>query len=147
MRLKLQLSKLQQKIDETQTKYLLNNDVDPLVYSKVMTELKESHARIDESIERASIDTSTMIMLLNELVPKLTNLPEIFCEFPLHQQQLFISVVFSRPLSYFEGIYRTPSIYPIFADKALILKEKGLLEIEQSLNFLGNYADCTRDGS
>lgn len=147
MRLKLALSKVQKKIEDTQTRFLLNPDIDPQVYSKVLTGLKEEEAGIEVNITKATTDTGTMVELLNKLLPTLSDIPKVFFEFPLHQQQLFINTVFSRPLSYFEGTYRTPNIYPVFADKALILKEKRLLEIEQSLDFLANSADCTRDGN
>jgi DNA invertase Pin-like site-specific DNA recombinase len=147
MRLKLSLSKIQKKIEETQTRYLLNPEIDAKIYSKVITELKEQESKLEVDITKATTDTGTMIGLLNDLLPSLKNLSNVFFNFPLHQQQLFINTVFSRPLSYFEEIYRTPSIYPVFADKLLILKEKRLLEIEQPLDFLANSADSTRDGS
>jgi DNA invertase Pin-like site-specific DNA recombinase len=147
MRLKLALSKVQKKIEETQTRYLLNPDIDPKIYSKVITELKEEESKIEINITKATTDTGTLVGLLNDLLPSLKNLSKVFFNFPVHQQQLFINTVFSRPLSYFEEIYRTPNIYPVFADKVLILKEKRLLEIEQPLGFLAESAEGTRDGS
>jgi hypothetical protein len=84
---------------------------------------------------------------MNDLLPKLENLSETFFAFPLHQQQLFISTVYSRSLSWDGQKYKTDFLDPLFADKALILKEKGLLEIEQSLSKNEELPSCTRDGS
>lgn len=131
MRLKLDLSKQQKKIEETQTRYLLNPDIDANVYSKVITDLKLKEMELEAELIKANTSTDTLFSLLNDLLPKFKNLPEQFNEMRLHQKQLFITTVFSYPLSYFEGIYTTPNIQSIFADKALILKEKNLLKIQQ----------------
>lgn len=147
MRLKLSLSKVQKKIEETQTRYLLNPDIEAVIYSKVMTDLKEQESKLEIDIIKATTDTGTMVGLLNDLLPKLNNLPEVFFNFPLHQQHLFINTIFSRSLSIFEEIYRTPFIHPIFADKALILKEKRLLEIEQPLEKNHDLKTRTQNGS
>ena len=55
----------------------------------------------------------------------------------LVRQHRFINMVFKQSLSYADGIFRTPSLLEIFEDKALILKEKGLLKIEQPVINLG----------
>lgn len=132
MRLKLALQKVQKKIEDTQTRYLLNPGiVEPYIYSKAMTELRSDESRLATDLSKTKTDTDTMVAMAKELLPKLSQLSEVFCNWPLFRQQLFIKVVFSDALSYFEGFYRTPFIHPMFADKALILKQKGLLIIGQ----------------
>lgn len=147
MRLKLDLSKVQKKIETTQERYLLNQDIDPAVYAKVLNELKAEESRYQVEISKANTDTESMLSMMNDLLPKLTNISEVFFGWPMHQQQLFINVGFSHSLYYIDGIYRTPFIHPLFAHKALILKEKRLLEIEQSLENYGKVPYGTPDGS
>lgn len=147
MRLKLDLSKIKNKIESTQERYLLSPDIDPAVYAKVLNELKAEESLIQINISKANTDTDSMLTMMNELLPKLTNISELFFEWALHQQQLFINTVFSHSLYCIGGIYRTPYIHPLFAHKALILNEKGLLEVEQSLENFGNFLTSTRDGS
>src|SRR5690606_3901591 len=67
----------------------------------------------------------------------LNSLPTLFNSADIHKKQAFIRLVFDSRLFYTDGIYRTPYILPIFADKALILKEKRLLEIQQPLENSG----------
>lgn len=105
----------------------------------------------DETIQKArnfvfdtnNVSKNTDLKIIAQALDKLTNLPETFASYSLHRQQLFISVVFSYPLSYFDDCYRTPGIHPIFADKALVLKEKRLLEIQQPLGILADLPEGT----
>ena len=147
MRLKMDLSKLQKKIEETQTRYLLNTDIDANVYSKVMTDMKAKEAEIEEALLKANTDTDTMFSILNDLLPKFKNLPEVFFDMHLHQQQVFIKTLFSYPLSYSDGIYTTPHILNLFADKALVLKEKNLLKIQQVNEEVGQVLQGTPNRS
>lgn len=147
MRFKLELEKVRKKIGITQERYLTDTSIEPAIYAKVMNELKADEARLEGDIGKSKTDTDTMLHMLSGLLPRLKNIGNIFSEWPLHQQQLFINTVFCSSLFYRDGIYRTPKLYPLFVDKALILKENGLLEIEQSANFKDELSSCTRDGS
>lgn len=131
MKLKLELSKIMKKIEDAQVKFLLNPTMDAEVYSRVISELKEQQYEVEEKIAKFSTETSKLVELLNRLLPKLHNLSESFTSMDLNQKHLFILVCFSRSLSYFDGIYRTAELSSIFAHKALELKEKHLLNIEQ----------------
>lgn len=148
MRLKLALQKIQKKIEDTQTRYLLNPGiVEPYIYSKAMTELRADESRLQVDLKKSKTDTDTMLSMANDLLPKLSHLSDVFFNWPLFRQQLFIKVVFSDALSYFEGVYRTLFIHPMFADKALILKEKGLLLLEQPSAEFDKLRLSTPDGS
>lgn len=74
------------------------------------------------------------------------NRPELFLEMPLHKQQSLLNILFHIPLTY-NGIYRTPKLYSLFAGKALILKEKGLLLIEQPFAVHDESTISTPDGT
>ena len=51
-------------------------------------------------------------------------------------------MVFDNKLSYPKGGYRTLYLNPLFQSKAALVKEKGLLFIEQPLDFLGKTPVC-----
>ena len=133
MRIKLELSKVQDKLKTTQERFLLNQDIDPMIYTKVVNDLKAEESRLEIELEKKSVDTAKMKTLINDLLPRLERISEVFEMCTLHQKQLFITTVFSDQVYYIDGIYRTPTILPIFADKLLILKEKRLLEIQQPI--------------
>ena len=54
---------------------------------------------------------------------------------------------FDRSLSYSDDSYRTPYLHPLFAHNELILKEKGLLKIEQPIRKIRRIPACAPDGS
>ena len=55
--------------------------------------------------------------------------------------------MFDNKLAYDNGFYRTAYLAPIFSHKALILKEKGLLFVEQPLSKMGEIPICAPDGA
>jgi site-specific DNA recombinase len=133
MRTKLDLQKIQKKLESTQTKYLLEHEnIDANIYAKVVTDLKQQESELHNKLNELTLDVETYYNTVNEVLPQLKNLRENFITWPLHQKQLFIITLFHRPVQYIDGSYRTTYIDPMFADKALILKEKGLLNVEQS---------------
>lgn len=147
MRNKLELEKVKKKISNTQERYLLNQDIEPEIYAKVMANLKADQMRLEIDIEAQSRDTSAMREVMNKLLPQLNNISEIFENWPLHQRQLFITTSFGKNIVYKDGIYRTAFLHPIFADKALILKEKRLIEIDKTLLKDAELAACTPGGN
>ena len=56
-------------------------------------------------------------------------------------------MVFNNKLYYQDGSYRTPYLYPTFFLKAALVKENGLLFVEQPLQFSSNFALCAPDGN
>ena len=72
MRSKLALQKIQKKIEETQTRYLLNPGiVEPYIYSKAITELRADESRLQMDLSKSKTDTDTMVAMAKELLPKL----------------------------------------------------------------------------
>jgi site-specific DNA recombinase len=131
MRVKLELQKVQQKIDATQEKYLLQPDISPEVYSKVMTDLKVQEGRYQEQLAKLSTDIQVHMQAIDDVLPRLKNVKEDFYSKPVYRQHLFLNTLFRESIMYCEGVYRTTYIDRLFADKTLILKEKGLLILEQ----------------
>jgi hypothetical protein len=71
----------------------------------------------------------------------------IFHKADMHHKHTFIRAVFNNSLSYEGGIYRTPYLLPIFHSKALTLKEKKLLEVEQLVDKNEELRECSAIGS
>lgn len=55
------------------------------------------------------------------------------------------TIQFVKQVFYSDGIYRTQKIHPLFADKALVLKEKRLIEIDKTLLFSADLPDGIRE--
>ena len=51
------------------------------------------------------------------------------------EKRALVSKVFDSNLYYENGVYRTPTIVPVLACNELIMKEKGLLEIDKKRDF------------
>jgi len=69
------------------------------------------------------------------VLPYMLNLPKIFKDSSLAQQHAIINEVFKRGLTFKDGAFRTFWINPEFEPNLLILKEKGLLFLEQPFDF------------
>ncbi len=59
------------------------------------------------------------------------NMPKIFQDSSLGQKHAILRQVFKQGLTFREEVFRTPFINPEFGCNLLILKEKGLLFLEQ----------------
>lgn len=128
MKYKLELDKVNKKIEQTQTRFLMNPDIDPEVYSRIMTDLRAEQSVIQVRLDESMADNLHLSEKINEILPRLLDLQSAFSMFTLNQKQLFLSFVFSRRLSYDGKIWTTPYIHPLFADKLVNLKELGLIK-------------------
>jgi hypothetical protein len=68
--------------------------------------------------------------LLNNL-DTLTDLRFLYNKCNTLQKQQLVNAVFDQNLFYYECIYRTPTLLPVFQHNLLILKEKRLLEMDE----------------
>jgi len=145
MRLNIEHQKAKRELEKVQEKFL-TADVDAGIYNRVTGEIKERISGYEVELAKAGTETNVLFEMLDQLLPKLLNLPELFLEMPLHKQQSLLNILFQIPLTY-NGIYRTPKLYSLFAGKALILKEKGLLLIEQPFAVHDESTISTPDGT
>lgn len=132
MKAKLEQQKVKQKINSTQEKYLLQPDINPEVYARVMADLMAQEQQWQTELAKLDTNMQAYYKAIDDVLPALKDVRATFLQWPLHQKQLFLKTLFRGNLSFEDGIYRTTYIDPLFADKVLILKEKGLLQIEQS---------------
>jgi hypothetical protein len=63
----------------------------------------------------------------------------------MNSKMSFINLVFDNQLSYKKGVYRTLFLNPLFQSKAALVKEKGLLVLEQPLDFSGKTPVCAAE--
>lgn len=148
MQARHQLGKVEQAIESTDEKYLLQPDISPATYRKISVTQKAERARLKEELTQLEQDNSVFYdRLFKVIIPTLHNLPEVFKNLSLARQHSFIQMVFDQNLVYRQGNYRTPSLPDFFLSKALILKEKGLLEVEQSLVEFGETSPSSPQGS
>ncbi len=146
MRLKMELSKVERKISDTQAKFLTSENIDTKVFDSVINDLKSQAADYEQRIIKARTSADTVTKMINDLLPRLSRISQVFVDFPLYRRQEFISVMFPFPLSY-DGVYRTPGINPFFEDKLLKTKEKGQHKTEPSLIITGQIPGSTQDGN
>jgi site-specific DNA recombinase len=102
---------------------------------------KRNHLRAEiQKIEMAK-DTAQIKVLKN--VGILKDMRYVYSFSDTRAKHELIKTVFDNSLYYQQGIYRTPYLIPIFLDNALIMKEKGLLEVDKKG---GNFAISSLSG-
>lgn len=131
------LADVKGRIEKTEEKYLLQEDISQATYTKVVNTLRKEQTELQKNLLSNSTDTTVLLDKLHQLLPLLTNLQKLFLKLPLHKQQQFVRTVFDNSLSYYNECYRTPYLHPIFEPKAALLKENRLLIIEQPVIKMG----------
>jgi len=130
-RLKSELSSVQSKIARVEEKYLLQTEMNPETFKKVVGSLKENEKNISEKINQVEIDNDVYEHIISELIPKLSNFKELFHELPLEGQHLLINMVFKQSLVLEKDGFRTLYLSPLFSDNIQKINKKGLLKIEK----------------
>ncbi len=131
MRIKMNLEKVQQKIDATQEKYLLQPDIPQAVYSRAIAGLKADETRLQQQLAELGSNAERYHSIMDTLLPMLSDTKALFHSMPAYKKVQFLQVVFGQGATVVDGVIRTPSLHFLFADKAVILKEKKLLYVEQ----------------
>ncbi len=126
-----ELSALESKIDGIEEKYIVNK-LDDETYRKWKTRYESERMFLMHDIEELSEPIANTWKRYESSLHKLSDIAYIYNSSSMHSKKAFINVVFDNKLSYQSGTYRTLFLTPIYAHKALILNEKGLLKVEQS---------------
>lgn len=126
-----ELSALESKIDGIEEKYI-ENKLDDETYRKWKTRYESERMFLMHDIEELSEPIANTWKRYESSLHKLSDIAYIYNSGSMHSKKAFINVVFDNKLSYQNGTYRTLFLTPIYAHKALILNEKGLLKVEQS---------------
>lgn len=125
-----ELKKIEKQIERLEER-MINDELEPATYKKYFRKFKSQQACLTEEIDylKQSSEEEYNQQLL--LLPYLINLTAIFEKMPVSGQHVIMREVFKQGLTFKDGAFRTPSINPAFEHNLLILKEKGLLFLEQ----------------
>lgn len=133
-KLKSDLSKIERRIETVEQKFLLQPDISQQTYNTIISDLRAEQSRLQQKM--AELQNYSGGQILN-LLPVLSDVYSGYEALPLNYKHQFINTCFDRSLSFDSSTYRTRSLHSAFRSKALILKEKGLLIIEQPVIKMG----------
>ena len=102
-----------------------------------MSELKSHEQKVYKDLQDVNTSADIYWERLNAILPKLASLKDSYENMPLNKNQEFLKLGFDQQLYHDGKTYRTPFIHELFASKALILKEKGLLIKDSPIHVLG----------
>jgi site-specific DNA recombinase len=124
------LGALEQKIHRLEEK-MMNDEIEGATYKKWSGKYSEEKAALLSEILKLNTNYEEKWNRLSVLLGELTRLPELFEELPVRKKHMLVKGVFKHGLVYSEGSYRTPWLHPAVSHNELIMKEKGLLVVEQ----------------
>lgn len=128
-----ELTAINDKIDSLELKYI-SNDIDVMSYRKWHPKLMTQKAEIINEIEKMKMPSMEKI---EDLVSKVGDLCAVYENSNIYRKQVIVRHLFGENLYYENGIYRTPFINSLFWSKVPLLKEKQLLEIQETASFYG----------
>ena len=141
-----ELSQLEAKIDSIEEKYI-TNDMDDDTYRKWKARYESERYYLLTVIEELNKPIANTWSRYSKHLTRLNDIANIYNLGDMHSKKSFINLVFDNQLSYKNGAYRTLFLNPLFSSKAALVKEKGLLILEQPLDFLGKNPVCAPDGN
>lgn len=133
-----QLRALVARVDKTEELYIDGN-LDREAYFKWKERYVLQRSTLQAEIEELTTPVNQLWGQFSAALEKLCDLVYLFRKATIQQKHSFINIVFDSQLWYSDKCYRTSFILPIFSPKALILKEKGLLLLEQPLVKSGSF--------
>jgi hypothetical protein len=136
-----ELSQLEVKIDSIEEKYILNDINDP-TYRKWKARYESDRFTLLTKIDELNIPVADTWTRYSKHLTRLNDISNIYNSGDMQSKKSFINMVFDNKLSYQKEGYRTLYLNPLFQSKAALVKEKGLLFIEQPLDFLGKTPLC-----
>lgn len=129
------LRSVNDKLASLEEKYLLE-DVSRTSFNSASAKLRTQQIDLQKRLIELETDAKDYFERLMSVLPKLHDLRGTFESLDLYKQQQFLKMVFDDSLTHDGKTYRTTFLQPVFSHNALMLKEKGLLEIEQSFTNL-----------
>ena len=145
--IKAQLQAVEKQIKTIQTKYLTTDTIDEPTYKGIITGYFEKRIKLNDELAGFEINHNQIGEAIDLVFGKLINLHDVFLQLPLFSKHKLVNNLFGGFLYYSRNSYRTAFLSPILQHKALILKEKGLLVIEQPVIKMGVTPVCAPQGS
>ena len=136
-----ELSQLEAKIDSIEEKYI-SNDMDDTTYRKWKARYESERFNLLAVIDELNKPIANTWSRYSKHLTRLNDIANIYNSGDMNSKKSFINLVFDNQLSYKKGVYRTLFLNPLFQSKAALVKEKGLLFLEQPLDFSGKTPMC-----
>ena len=138
-----ELSKLNEQIESLELKYI-SNEIDVIAYKKWLPKLIDKRTSINKTIESLKMPS---IEKISTLLDNVGDLCTVYEKANVFRKQALIKMLFGEKLMYENGIYRTTFLLSLFYPKILILKEKQLLEIQETACNSGFTPICAPGGT
>ena len=124
------MQETEKKIDRLESK-LLEGEIESGTYKRWYAKYMEEKGTIEREIHRLKYSGTQRWDSLVDKMNLLNNLDDLYANLSVTQKHRLLNGVFNRGLIYTDDAYRTPWLHPALSHNQLILKEKGLLYIEQ----------------
>lgn len=141
-----ELKELEAKIDSVEEKYI-SGSLDDDAYRKWKARYESERFGLLAVIDELNVPLAETWARYSENLHRLSDIAYLYHSGNMESKKSFINVVFDGKLSYANGVYRTLYLNPLYAGKAPLLKEKGLLVVEQSLSKSDDFLISAPDGN
>jgi site-specific DNA recombinase len=141
-----ELAKVNRKINEWEER-LMNDEIEGQTYKKWFKKYFIEKSKLESDIKQLGQESDFQLNRVQRLLPHLVDIPNLFRNANIAQKHALIRRVFKHGFTYKEGSFRTLFLNPAFAHNELILKEKGLLFVEQPSINLPDFTGCSGIGS
>lgn len=128
------LKEIEKSIDRLEERFM-KDEIEHKTYRKWNEKYNIEKAVILNEVRHLHNGSEQNWNMLKDHLHLLTDVPKIYHSVSVEKQQLLLKMVFEHDLVYLNGAVRTPTINPALSHNSLILKEKGLLCIEQPNDF------------
>ncbi|MDB5063005.1 MAG: site-specific recombinase, invertase Pin [Mucilaginibacter sp.] len=108
---------------------MMNDEIEPNTYKKWFSKYAGEKAFLTSEIQKLKADDKSNWEKITKLLPTLLDVPGIFEKAEINDQHSLIREVFKHPLTYKDGMCRTPTINPAFAHNLLKINENMLTKI------------------
>jgi hypothetical protein len=130
------------KIERLEYK-IVNDEIEPKTYKVWYAKLNAQKGVLENEIIAFGKGTKSIFDDLDEAIPLLTNLKNLYNTVSLESKQLLLKTGFELGLVYDGRVLRTAMINPALIDNYLKIKEKGLLVLMQPDEILAKNYSCT----
>lgn len=144
--LKKDLATAQKNIDQVEEKFI-SGHLAPETYKKWYSKYSTAESTTRYQLSEYESNFAGKWNLFEEQLPRLGNVQMLYNIADLTQKRIFLRQVFNSALTYVDGVYRTHFLLPLLSHNTLILKQKGLLIVEQPTQLVEENAGSTRERS
>lgn len=138
--IRMQLLAVDKKIENADDK-LFSETINDQTYKRILVRFNGEKAELQKELNNLiNIEDNIQQDLL--VLPYLINLHQVYSDAPIGQKHAIVREVFKDGLTYFKGVFRTPSINEGLTCNILYLKQIGLLEIEQTYQIENSFSLC-----